>query len=249
MLTLVLASRIILGLHSINQILFGSLIGIWIYLVLIHIFKLNKMSMITYRKIYQKCKYKFFISLIFFISILIPIICFAVFNQQLDYINLNKNFDLKCNEVKQYRRFNNEGLFGCLIIIPFIGFYYGQFIFWYFSDKYYKKNMDISNNDYYLLDELINTWNKNKCLLFQKKTNFLKIIEYIIICFSPVILFFLISSDNKSMLIIFVVKFAIPLFLISFLFFGIGFYCFITLYCGNKEKILNNYYQINMDDL
>ena len=109
--------------------------------------------------------------------------------------------------------------------------------------------MDNSNNDYYLIDELINNWNKNKCFLFQKRINIFKIIEYIIICLSPAILFSFISSDNNSMVIIFVVKFAIPLFLISFLLFGIGLYWFIILYCGNKERILNNYYQINMDDL
>ena len=73
--------------------------------------------------------------------------------------------------------------------------------------------------------------------------------KYIITCVSPMILFFLISSDNNSMLIIFIFKFTIPLLLISFLIFGIGLYWFILLYCGNKENLLNNYYQVNIDDL
>lgn len=249
MIIIVITSRIILGLHSINQIIYGSFLGIWIYYVLINVFKLNKMSMITYRKIYQKSKYISFISLFLFISLLTPIICASIFNQQLDYIDLNNKLNLNCEEVKKYRRFNYEGLFGCLIIISFIGFYYGQFLFWYFSDKYYKKNMDKLNNDYYLIDELINTWNKNKCFLFHKKGNILNIIKYIIICVSPMIIFFLISSDNNSMLIIFIFKFTIPLLLISFLIFGIGLYWFILLYCGNKENLLNNYYQVNIDDL
>ena len=238
-LLLVIISRIILGLHSINQVIYGSSLGIWIYYLIIHVFKLHKMSMITYRKIYQNIKYIFFISLFFIISILTFIFTSLIFNQRLNYIDLNNNLNLHCEKVKQFRRFNNEGIFGCLIIIFLIGLYYGQFIFWFLSDKYYKKNISSLNNDYYLIDELINNWNKNKCYLFQKKENIFKIFKLIIICISPIILFFLISSDNKSMIIIFLIKLSIPLFLISFLSLGYGLFGFISLYCGNKENLVN----------
>ena len=95
---------------------------------------------------------------------------------------MNNSLNLNCKKVKQYRRFNNEGIFGCLIIMALIGLYYGQFIFWFLSDKYYKKNISNLNNDYYLIDELINNWNKNKCYLFQKKENVLKNFGSIVVC-------------------------------------------------------------------
>jgi hypothetical protein len=248
-LFLVIISRLFLGLHSINQVIYGSFLGIWIYSIFIHVFKLNKISMITYRKIYQNFKYIFFVSLLFLLSILILIFSSLIFNQTLNYINLNNSLNLNCKKVKQYRRFNNEGIFGCLIIMALIGLYYGQFIFWFLSDKYYKKNISNLNNDYYLIDELINNWNRNKCYLFQKKENVVKNFKSIAVCISPLFLFFLISSDNDSVIIIFLIKFSIPLLLISFLFFGFGLYWFILLYCGNKENIINNYYQYNIDDI
>ena len=248
LLLLVVFSRIILGIHSINQIIFGSLLGIWIFLILVYSFKLDRMSMIIYRKLYERKKYIFSISLLLFLSLLTPIILCSTFNHQLDYVDLNNKLNDNCQKVKKFRRFNYEGLFGCLIMVSFTGIYYGQLLFWYYLDKNYKINIDKLNNDYFLIDELINTWNKNKCYFFQKK-NIIKLIQLFFICGSPLIIFFLISSENDSMLIIFVFKFSIPLFLISFLLSGIGFYWFLLMYCGNKESLLNNYYQLNIDDI
>lgn len=248
LLLLVVFSRIILGIHSINQIIFGSLLGIWIFLFLIYSFKFDKMSMIIYRKIYQKKKYIFSISLLLFLSLITPIILGSIYNRQLDYVDLNNKLNYNCKKVKTFRRFNYEGLFGCLIMVSFTGIYYGQLLFWHYLDKNYKVNIDKLNNDYFLIDELINTWNKNRCYLFQRK-NILKLIKLLFICGSPLIIFFLISSENDSMLIVFLFKFSIPLFLFSFLLSGIGFYSFLLMYCGNKESLLNNYYQLNIDDI
>lgn len=249
MIILVIISRVILGLHSINQVIYGFFLGIWIYYIIIHSFKLHKMSMIIYRKIYNNLKYICFISLFLLASILIPILSSFIFNQNLDYNNLNTKLNYHCDQVKKFRRFNNDGIFGCLSILPLTALYYGQFIFWFLSDKYYKKNINKTNNDYYLIDELINNWNKNKIFLFQKKENIIKITKSIILCLSPIILFFLVSSENNSLLLIFMIKFGIPLFLISFLTLSEGLFCFISLYCGNKDNIINNYYQFNIDDL
>ena len=248
LLLLVVFSRIILGIHSINQIIFGSLLGIWIFLILIYSFKFDKMSMIIYRKLYQRKKYIFSISFLLFLSLLTPIILCYTFNHHLDYVDLKNKLNNNCKNVKKFRRFNYEGLFGCLIMVSFTGIYYGQLLFWYYLDKNYKANIDKLNNDYFLIDELINTWNKNKCYFFQKK-NIIKLIKLTFICGWPFIIFFFISSENDSMIIVFLFKFGIPLFLISFLLSGIGFYSFVLMYCGNKESLLNNYYQLNIDDI
>ena len=247
MILLVILSRIILGLHSINQMIYGSLLGIWIFYTIIHIFKLDKISMITYRKIYSNIKYIIFIFLIFLFSILIPLIIF--FNNNLNYLELNSKLNKSCPRTKKFRRFNYDGLFGCVIIISLIGSYFGQILFWSLTDKYYKKNLDKLNNDYYLIDELINNWNKNKSFLLEKKSNILIIIKSIFTCISPSLIYFLISSENKSLTIIFLFKFSIPLFLFSFFVCGISSYWFITLFCGNKENLINNYYQINIEDI
>ena len=243
----VLLSRFLLGLHSLNQIIYGSFLGFWIFVVMIYTFKLQKISMITYRKIYQNIRYIYIINLVLLILVIIPIICCHLFNQNLDYISLNKKIDYNCPNVEVYRRFNYDGVFGCLIIFGLIGFYYGQFIFWCLFDKYYKKNMDRLNNDYYLIDELINNWNKNKILLFQNKKNIYLLILLGIISLSPMALFVFISPDNNSIRTLFLYKFIIPLFLSPFIIFGFGFNIFIYIFNGNKDNILSNYYQTSME--
>ena len=61
-------------------------------------------------------------------------------------------------------------------------------IFWIIFDKYYKVNLNKNNNDYYLIDELINKWNKNKCLIFDKSENIFIFFKLILVCLSPFII-------------------------------------------------------------
>ena len=244
---LVFISRYILGLHSLNQIIFGALLGIWLFLLIFHLFKFDNISIISYRSIYQYKKYIFFISSFLLLFLFIPFLFSNIFNKNLDYKNLNQKLDYNCKTVKIYKRFNNEGIFGCLIILALIGFYFGQLSFWIMFDKYYKKNLNKNSNDYYLIDELLNKWNKNKCLIFDKKENIYIFFKSAFICFFPITIYFLINSNTAIIILIF--KFGIPLALISFLLFSFGLYNFILIYLGNKEKILNNYYQINIEDI
>ena len=244
---LVFISRYILGLHSLNQIIFGAFIGIWIFLFIFILFKFDNISIISYRSIYQNKKYIIFISSFLLLCLFIPFWFSNIFNKNLNYINLNEKLNYNCANVKVYKRFNNEGIFGCLIALSLFGFYFGQLIFWILFDKYYKKSLNKNTNDYYLIDELLNKWNKNKCLIFDKKENIYIFIKSLFICFSPIILFFLINSNSVHIILIF--KFGLPLALISFFLFSFGLYYFVLIYLGNKEKILNNYYQINIDDI
>ena len=244
---LVFISRYILGLHSLNQIIFGAFLGIWIFLFIFILFKFDNISIISYRSIYQNKKYIIFISSFLLLCLFIPFWFSNIFNKNLNYINLNEKLNYNCASVKVYKRFNNEGIFGCLIILSLFGLYFGQLNFWILFDKYYKKNLNKNTNDYYLIDELLNKWNKNKCLIFDKKENIYIFFKSLFICFSPIILFFLINSNSVHIILIF--KFGLPLALISFFLFSFGLYYFVLIYLGNKEKILNNYYQINIDDI
>lgn len=245
---LVLISRFILGLHSINQIIFGAFIGIWIFLFMFILFEFDNISLINYRNIFNNKKYILSMSLFLLLFLYFPFLFSNQFNKQIiNYIDLNEKLNYNCSNVKNYKRFYNEGIFGCLVILVIFGFYYGQMIFWIIFDKYYKVNLNKNNNDYYLIDELINKWNKNKCLIFDKSENIFIFFKLILVCLSPFIIFFSINSDN--VIIILLLKFGLPLFLLSFLFFSFGIYWLIIIYLGNKEKILNNYYQISINDI
>ena len=244
---LILISRFILGLHSLNQIILGSFIGAWIFLFIFIIFKFDKITMITYRKLFNKKLYIFFISLSFLLFLYAPLLCLNKFHQNNNYIYLDEKLNYNCSYITKYKRFKNGGIFECLIIVCIIGFYYGQIIFWIVFDKYYKINLSENNNNYYLIDELLNKWNKNKCLLFDKKENIYIFLKAIVFCLSPLIVFFSVKSSSVSIILFF--KFGLPLFLISLFLFSFGFYWLILIYLGNKEKILNNYYQLSIDDI
>ena len=244
---LVFLSRFILGLHSLNQIIFGALIGIWSFIFIYIIFKFDNLTIISYRALFQNKKYIFIITLSLLFLLLIPFYCANKFNRKHLYPNLNEKLNYNCAQVKPYKRFNNEGIYGCLIIFSLIGFYYGQIIFWIIFDKYYKNNLNKTSNDYYLIDELLNKWNKNKCFIFDKKENIYIFNRTLFICVSPLALFFLIKTNNILFILVF--KLGLPLFFISLLLFSCGLYWLVLIYLGNKEKILNNYYQINIEDI
>ena len=244
---LVFISRFILGLHSLNQIIFGALIGTWLFLFIFVLFKFDNITIISYRTLFQNKKYIFIITIFLLFLLLIPFYFSHKFNRKHLYPNLNEKLNYNCEKVKPYKRFNNEGIYGCLIIFLLMGLYYGQILFWIIFDKYYKNNLNKTSNDYYLIDELLNKWNKNKCFIFDKKENIYIFMRTLFICVSPLIIFFLINTNNILMILIF--KLGLPLFLISFLFFSFGLYWLVLIYLGNKEKILNNYYQINIEDI
>ena len=245
--TLVFLSRFILGLHSLNQIIFGALIGIWLFLFIFILFKFDNLTIISYRALFQNKKYIFIITIFLLFLLLIPFYCANKFNRKYLYPNLNEKLNYNCAQVKPYKRFNNEGIYGCLIIFSLIGFYYGQIIFWIIFDKYYKNNLNKTSNDYYLIDELLNKWNKNKCFIFDKKENIYIFIKVLFTCVSPLAIFFLINTNNALFILVF--KLGLPLFFISLLFFSSGLYWLVLIYLGSKEKILNNYYQINIEDI
>ena len=70
----------------------------------------------------------------------------------------NEILNQLCGEdYPNYRKFNNDGLFGSLISFSIMGMYFGQIFFWYLIDKKYK----INNNNYINLDGNIKKNNKN----------------------------------------------------------------------------------------
>ena len=245
--SLVFVSRFILGLHSINQIIFGAFIGIWIFLLTFMSFKLDHIPIVNYRNSFNNKKYIILITIFLLLLVYAPFYCFHKFNRKVLCINLNEKLNYNCSNVKPYKRFNYEGIFGCLVIFALIGFYFGQIIFWIILDKYYKINLNKDNNDYYIIDELLNKWNKNKCLMFDRKENMYIFLKILFVCLSPFIFFFFINSYSPIIILLF--KYGLSLLLISFLFFSFGLYWFFLIYLGNKEKILNNYYQISIYDI
>lgn len=136
------SSRFILGVHSINQVIYGMSLGLSIFLLIIVVFKLHQMPVSFYKKFFKKSGY--IIAILSIIIILIGITFLNKFivskNIDIDIDKYNTIIDKICGDnFPQYKRFNNESLYGSFTIFCILGLYLGQLIFWCLIDYKYKK--------------------------------------------------------------------------------------------------------------
>ena len=249
--TLVAFSRVVLGAHSINQIIFGTLLGMWVSLCITHVFKCDKITAKYYRSFFREKQYIIFFTVYVILCIIISIISTFIFNQNLDYDELNKKLNKNCSVIIENKRFNYASLKDSILISGFFGLYCGQCLFWYLIDNKYKgmnliesgtkedanNGNDIFNEDYFILDELINKWSSNRSQLFKPWWNIFKLILVLVISLIPItMILFIPSTINIGLMVTF--KIAVPYFIIGFLIFSIGLYEFIFITCGKKEFLL-----------
>ena len=137
----IIFSRIILGLHSLNQIIYGSTLGIIVFLFITQVFKLHQMPILYYKKFFKE---KIYIIITFSLLLLLSIFTVInkfIFNTNFEIEKYNNILNEKCGEeYPEYRRFNNDGLFGSFVIFALMGMYLGQILFWHLIDKRFKKN-------------------------------------------------------------------------------------------------------------
>ena len=257
---LIILSRLILGIHSINQVIYGSVLGLFTTLIVVYIFQLHKMPIVFYKRLFKEKILIICISGILTILELFSILSSNFFNSHFDKKKYEEKLSRLCKNLPKYRKFNLDGLFGAFVILALLGMYLGQVVFWYLIDNFYKKNNnnrsdiieyslnnvdktnsfeydDIDENTNIKIDKLINNWNKNRTFINCSINKIFKITFILIICCSPVILFITVSRDANISLI-FIFKFGIPFFSILFFIFSFGFYYIIKICLGEKEELL-----------
>ena len=265
---LIILSRLILGLHSINQVIYGATLGVIVMIFSVHVLKLHEMPVVFYKRLFKEKLIIFCVTGILILLAIISVLSVMIFNNEFDYKTYEGKLSQTCGKsLPKYRKFNYDGLFGAFTVLSLLGMYLGQIVFWYLIDNRYKKynsNIDFNKNESdevnlsnvsssddenkELIDNLINNWNKNRRILFRSYWNVFKIIIVLNLCISPMILFILVPKD-ASMDIIFIYKFGIPFFAILFLIFSFGFYYFIKISCGTKEELLKTEFILNERNL
>ena len=255
---LIILSRIILGIHSINQIIYGTVLGLFTSLLIVQVFKLHKMPIGFYKRIYKEKIIIFCTSCMMIILALFSVLSCLTFNKKFDYEHYDKILLENCKDIAEYRKFNNDGLFGSLVILALLGMYLGQVLFWYLIDNFYKigrdgkkiESVEISNEISYIadnydekknnkiIDGLINNWNENRTYINCNTSKAFKICLILIICCIPLSLFLFVSK-NGNIVVVFIFKIAIPFFSTMFLIYSIGFYYMIKILCGEKDELLN----------
>lgn len=143
---LILLSRIILGVHSINQILHGALLGIAVFYVIYFIIELDNYSVNEFKRIFTNWRYVISITVFYVLCLIIVILSFYLIPNIIPP-ELMTNLELACPNLKQYRKVNNDALYGSYVIFISVGCYYGLVFLWYINRKTLpiEKDNDIIN--------------------------------------------------------------------------------------------------------
>ena len=218
---IIMISRIYRGVHSIDQIIYGGLLGLGFYYLMFFIVDIYKLKPKEFFEKIDKDKYIFISIFCFLIILIFPF--YFIFNKYDDKIDgYNKILNEKC-KIEEYLKYYNNGVVGCLLVIILLAIYLGLI----FLKKKCEKN--IIDYEYKLL-------NLNKLNL---KTNLIRSVIFLLFSF-PFILFILIKSNN--LFIIFFFKIGLSFFFGSFSMFGLGIY--FGFYLINKyntnENVKNN---------
>lgn len=220
-------SRLVLGVHAIDQVLYGGIVGIWMFILFAYIFKIYDIPLSYYLLFYNEKNYINFFIIFLIILFIISIILYNLIDIEADFKKYYLVMDKKCPNIEKFKFYGNSCLAESLVLLLIVGIYSGQYLFWYLVDKYYLNNHN--ENNLYSLQESINHWNNHYKEIFSSFGNFIKVIGLIILCLLPGLFYVFVSGENNSLRNIFIFKIGLPLFLIGFLIFGPCFYIFIHI--------------------
>ena len=225
----IVLSRVILGMHSLDQVFYGCSLGLAVYFLLFHILYMQNMKVETFTKLFTSVQNLIIITAIFFISLLSLLLSYFLIDFTAVTDKYKESLFTSCPQYfddKQYRRFQNDGFFGGLTLFCLMGAYYGQYFLWYKMHSQYGENRD----------ELINKWVYNREGVYKSGINIFKVIGILIVCALPMAIYFLISSTNLA--VIFIFKVSLPFFVTLFLLYGPGLYLMISLGLCNMKFFL-----------
>ena len=225
----IVLSRVILGMHSLDQVFYGCSLGLAVYFLLFHILYMQNMKVETFTKLFTSVQNLIIITVIFFISLLSLLLSYLLIDFTAVTDKYKESLSTSCPQYfddKQYRIFQNDGFFGGLTLFCLMGAYYGQYFLWYKMHSQYGENRD----------ELINKWVYNREGVYKSGINIFKVIGILIVCALPMAIYFLISSTNLA--VIFIFKVSLPFFVTLFLLYGPGLYLMISFGLCNMKFFL-----------
>ena len=232
-------SRLALGLHSLDQVLYGSVLGIWLFVVFAYVFKVYDMPLSYYLKFFKDKQYFYFFLLTLLILFIIPIVLYYLIDTEEDYTKYDLVMKKKCKGTEDYKLYSNNCMAESLIILLIVGIFLGQYMFWHLIYK--NSNAHTNNLDYLLtLEESVNHWNVYYKQVYASLGNIIKTLGLVVLCLLPGIFYFIIPGEKYSLRNIFIFKIGLPLILIGFLTFGPCLYALINI-LKEKQTDVTNY--------
>ena len=150
-------SRLALGVHSLDQVLYGSLIGIWVFGIFSFVFKVYDMPLIYYLRFFKDRKYFNFFLLFLSILFILPIVIYFLVDVDTDFKRYETVMNKKCPGIEKYKFYSHSCMAESLILLLILGIYLGQYLFWFLI--YSKENASKENNYLFALEESVNHWN------------------------------------------------------------------------------------------
>lgn len=213
----IMLSRVFLGVHSVNQILYGASLGFAVYYIVFHVFALHHMESKNFFNLFRKNAYIIISACWYAVLLNLGFLLWGLVDN--DNSKWEPILTQKCPNIKLYRRFNNDGMFGFLTIFALIGAHCGLVII-----------SKISQVRFLNKEEEINHWYKGewKCHIYRVLVTILFAL--------PIILLFVIPGD-LNLGIVYTFKVALPYFVTVFNIYGPLVVTCIIMKIANKEII------------
>ncbi len=207
-------SRVVLAVHSINQVIFGALLGIGMYYFFYHILEEHKMKGVEFFAQFRNMINICFYSGLFIASLTAAILMYLLVDYNtIEYESIVSN---TCPDLLPYRKFQHAEFNNCLEILCFITCYYSILFLVNRIDKEYP-NYEDDINDWHLGSNLSQLY---------------RVLLTLALCIAPYILMTVIPDDS-TFWIIFTFKRGLSLALLNFCVFG------LNVYIATKLKISN----------
>ncbi len=213
-------SRVILGVHSINQIIFGDTLGFSIYFIFFQIIRPYKIDIDNFLGKFLNIKYHIINAILFLV--IITYILLGAKNLEREYENkqLIKTLKKLCG-ANENQMLTRDSITKSFYIMSYFGMICGLTIFTIILKTKYNYNFNAANYYYRNID-----------MKWYKKYGIRLLI--VLLCFLPYGATFFKPKDINIYLI-YIFCSALPMFIFGFLLFGFSFLANILLKVANKE--------------
>ena len=213
-------SKVILGVHSINQIIFGDTLGFCIYFIFFQIIKPYKIDIDNFLGKFLNIRYHI-INAILFIVVLTYILMGAIYLEREEENSVLKTrLELYCG-VNENQMLTRNSIIKSFYIMSYFGMICGLTAFTIILKNRYNYNFNAANYYYRNIDM---KWYKKYGIRFL----------IVLLCFIPYPITFL-RPKYINKYLVYVFCSALPMFLFGFFLFGLSFLANILLKVANKE--------------